>query len=105
MGHMDRAKNRGRVRAGRRRPPPAPRASLDREVGGETGLCGRFLGHAPVPRGQPDHTLTAPSIASSLRLRSKPPVYPPMPPPDASTRWHGTTIGSGLAPSALPAAR
>ena len=27
------------------------------------------------------------------------------PPPLRRTRWQGTTIGSGLAPSALPAAR
>src|SRR5205823_13206468 len=46
-----------------------------------------------------------PSMASSARLRSRPPVYPPSPPPVRRTRWHGTTIGMGLAPRALPAAR
>src|SRR5437660_3551515 len=37
-----------------------------------------------------------PSTASSNRLRSTPPVYPPRPPVECSTRWQGTTIGSGF---------
>ena len=34
-----------------------------------------------------------------------PPVYWPIWPPARSTRWHGTTTGTGLWPSAVPAAR
>src|SRR4051812_27299002 len=46
-----------------------------------------------------------PSSDRRRSLRSRPPVYPPSAPPVRSTLWHGTTIGIGLAPSALPAAR
>src|SRR5439155_13531504 len=46
-----------------------------------------------------------PSSSSRATFRSRPPVYPPRPPPVRTTRWHGTTIGTGFAPSALPAAR
>src|SRR5882672_12171996 len=50
---------------------------------------------------------TAPSIASILSLVATPPLAenPPGLPPAASTRWHGTTIGQGLRPSAWPTSR
>jgi hypothetical protein len=50
-------------------------------------------------------THSAPSSASRRVFASVPPRYCPTPPPDGSTRWHGTTIGSGLVASALPVAR
>src|SRR5205807_10195664 len=48
-----------------------------------------------------------PSIASMRRFVAVPPwaEKPPILPPAATTRWHGTTIGSGLRPSAWPTAR
>src|SRR5262249_60553022 len=41
-----------------------------------------------------------PSSCSSFRLMARPPVYPPMRPPAATTRWQGITMGIGLCPSA-----
>jgi hypothetical protein len=57
-----------------------------------------------VTAGSPASAI-APSSFSSSTLLSSPPPYPPSPPPESSTRWQGTTIGIGLEPSALPAAR
>src|SRR4051812_44618411 len=49
----------------------------------------------------------APSIASIFSFVTTPPLAekPPGLPPAASTRWHGTTIGQGLRPSAWPTSR
>ena len=52
-----------------------------------------------------DQGRSTPSSRSRCSLTASPPVYPPRPPPARSTRWQGTTIGIGFAPSALPAAR
>ena len=49
--------------------------------------------------------VSAPSSSSRNLFRSSPPPYPPSAPPERRTRWQGITIGMGLAPSALPAAR
>src|SRR6266496_3192661 len=38
-----------------------------------------------------------PSCASNLRFQSRPPEKPPSLPPEATTRWHGTRTGIGLA--------
>jgi hypothetical protein len=48
----------------------------------------------------------APSISSIRRLVWLPPraLKPPSRPPDATTRWQGTTIGTGLWPIAWPTA-
>src|SRR5262245_10008707 len=49
---------------------------------------------------------STPSRASRNRLvRTPEGPYPPMRPPLATTRWHGTTIGTGLRLMALPTAR
>src|SRR3954468_18197097 len=49
----------------------------------------------------------APSIASIFNFVTTPPLAekPPGLLPAASTRWHGTTIGQGLRPSAWPTSR
>ncbi len=44
------------------------------------------------------------SRAKSLRFQANPPVKPPREPSDATTRWQGTTRGTGLAARAWPAA-
>src|SRR5262249_26776672 len=66
-------------------------------------------------RGQrPGHSADAPadfrwalSIANRRSFVATPPFAekPPGLPPAASTRWHGTRIGSGFLPSAWPTAR
>src|ERR1700733_11100713 len=47
----------------------------------------------------------AASRESRVRLASTPPRYPPMPPSERTTRWQGTTRGSGLVAHAVPTAR
>src|SRR3954470_11886364 len=49
----------------------------------------------------------APSIASIFSFVTTPPLAekPPGLLPAAKTRWHGTTIGQGLRPSAWPTSR
>ena len=44
-------------------------------------------------------------MSRSSRLRSRPPAYPVSLPSLPTTRWHGTTIESGLRPTAPPTAR
>ena len=46
-----------------------------------------------------------PSSLSRKCFFSAPPVYWPITPPLRTTRWQGTTIGSGFRPSAVPVAR
>src|SRR4029453_16229445 len=45
------------------------------------------------------------SRCSRICLGSSPPPYPVRLPSAPMTRWHGTTIGIGLAPLAMPTAR
>lgn len=59
-------------------------------------------GRAAIP--QKSGAGRTPSSASNCRLVSTPPPNPPMPPSLPTTRWHGTTTGSGLAPIAAPTA-
>ena len=47
----------------------------------------------------------APSRSSRACLIGRPPPYPVSDPSLPITRWHGTTIGSGLRPFARPTAR
>src|SRR5690606_20722610 len=47
----------------------------------------------------------ADSSASSAAFASVPPRYWPMLPSLRTTRWHGTTTGTGLCEQALPTAR
>jgi len=60
----------------------------------------RRAGRAIRARAGPQPTRSQFSCARSRRFISSPPPYPPMPPPVATTRWHGRTMGSGLAPLA-----
>jgi len=57
----------------------------------------------PGPAGAGLHA--AASMASRARLASGPPRYSPVVPSLRTTRWHGTTSGSGLCEQALAAAR
>lgn len=106
-----------RAAAARRRPEPVPRAA---SVGHALAVAPAARGLLTTParrgsaRGERSHgahrrhtrtSHSAPSSASRRVFASVPPRYCPTPPPDGSTRWHGTTIGSGLVESALPVAR
>src|SRR6266403_396248 len=57
----------------------------------------------PGPAGAGGHAVA--SMASRARLASGPPTYSPVVPSLRTTRWHGTTSGSGLCEQALAAAR
>ena len=46
-----------------------------------------------------------PSSRRSFLFQWSPPVNPPSPPSEATTRWHGITIDVGFFPSAWPTAR
>ena len=62
-------------------------------------------GLTPVPGDVADARRQAASRASRRSLAASPPAYPVSAPEDATTRWHGSTTHSGLAPSAAPTAR
>ena len=61
--------------------------------------------HRPDGAGWADQAAWAASSASRCSLAAGPPAYPPTPPDAGSTRWQGSTMHSGLAPSAVPTAR
>src|SRR5438067_9464523 len=77
--------------------------------GRHVGLPPVHLGRRPRrPRRRRDDGHAAgrdPSRRSNSSFRGRPPPYPVRFPPAPITRWQGTTIGIGLAPSAAPTAR
>lgn len=101
-----------RVHRGRQRRWSTVRGGGEKERGDEeqNGEQRETTGHGRVHRlAEPQPLATqltsTPSIRSSASFIGSPPPYPPMPPPLRRTRWQGTTIGSGLEPQAVPAAR
>src|SRR5215472_12709274 len=99
------------TRAARRDPKRTDRiddASEHRIGGAQVLQRGVRIEAQPYPPAEAGAPLTwAPSIASMRSFVATPPwaEKPPILPPAASTRWHGTTIGNGFCPSAWPTAR
>src|SRR5438552_1517297 len=91
--------------------PPSPRIRLRPKAGFGGQESGRGRRGSATPRAQSNKFgvwfTAAPSIASIFSLVTTPPFAekPPGLLPAASTRWHGTTIGQGLRPSAWPTSR
>ena len=66
----------------------------------------RRRGHAGEVSGRAAAVFALPaSRARRRRFQSSPPEYPPIRPPDATTRWHGITMATGFFPHARPTAR
>jgi hypothetical protein len=73
--------------------------------GGARGFAQHFSLRGLVRRCRPRGGHASASIASKARLASGPPRYPPDEPSLRTTRWQGTTSGTGLWEHALAAAR